>query len=246
MAADLGIVLQLVPAGEFLRGSKEESDADQTSGRSLVDRERPQREVFVSAFALSRHPVTVAQYAAYQRRPGEYSFPGPSGTSPEEDWLPACFVPFYEAVGFCRLLSAQTGVGFRLPTEAEWEKAARGIDGRTYPWGEEAAPGGRCNCADLASGPTDVRGYPSGASPYGCLDMAGNVWEWCGDWFDPDYYPEAPAVDPFGPTHGLHRVIRGGAFNSRPEEVRCAVRFYDRPAGPPFFPCGFRVAMSVG
>jgi len=93
---------------------------------------------------------------------------------------------------------------------------------------------------------TDVRSHPAGASPYGCQDMAGNAWEWCSDWFDPNYYHRAPQCNPTGPVQGMSRVIRGGAYDSEACTVRCAARFYDHPGGPTFFPCGFRVVMSAG
>ena len=258
--ADLGLDMVAVPAGPFVMGE----DAHDAAGRIRL-RATPQREVVLEAFLISRHPVTVRQYRAFAEATGHAPPP-----ADDDDRLPVAFVSWHEAVGFCRWLSVRTGRAARLPTEAQWEKSARGTDGRTYPWGDEppmspcpaapvprrsfvpAYPWGeervpltwRCNCANAVGARSPVGGYPAGASPCGCLDMAGNVWEWCADWFDPEYYRRAPDENPTGPSAGRNRIIRGGAHDSVPEAVRCAARFYDRPEGAPFFPVGFRVVMA--
>jgi formylglycine-generating enzyme required for sulfatase activity len=250
---ELAMALVRVPAGEFLRGSDPmpevnpgELSPTRAAQRILRNREQPQRLIELSAFAIGKHPVTVGQYRAFMAETGHA--PPPAVSLPPDlcPRLPISYVPHPHAGAFCRWLSVETGVAIRLPTEAEWEKAARGVDGRSYSWGEACPPGGYCNCANVAGGLTDVRSYPGGASPWGCLDMCGNVWEWCTDWFDPHYYRHSPLSDPTGPDKGLHRVLRGGCHSSDPSDVRCAARFYDRPAGPPFFPCGFRIVMQSG
>ena len=242
----------------------------------LLGRETPQRLVELSAYLISRHPVTVGQYKTFTEAAGHRAPIEPASLSPvagDPHRLPVSFVSWHDAYAFCRWLGHETGVEFRLPTEAEWEKAARGTDGRTYPWGEEppvvkqetaddGAPGefhtafvwGEsipetvirfCNCASPDGGPCEVGLHPEGASPWGCMDMAGNVWEWCADWFDPDYYKVAPAFDPQGPQTGMNKVVRGGAYDSAPANLRCAARFYDNPDKMPFFACGFRLVTRL-
>lgn len=257
---DLGIEMVAIPAGPFLMGE----EARDGAGRIRL-RATPQRQVTLDAFFISRHPITVGQYRVFADATGH-----PPPPVADDDGLPVARVSWHEAEGFCRWLSLRTGCEARLPTEAEWEKAARGTDGRTYPWGEAppmspsakaavrrrsfvpAYPWGeervgltwRCNCANAVGGRSRVGSYPAGASPYGCLDMAGNVWEWCADWFDPEYYRCGPCENPTGPSAGRNRVIRGGAYDSAPDVVRCAARFYDRPGDEPFFAVGFRVVIE--
>lgn len=131
-----------------------------------------------------------------------------------------------------------------MPTEAQWEKACRGEDGRTYPWGSQAPTGALANFGDIVDDTTPVGSYPSGASPYGALDMSGNVWEWTADWYDRDYYSWSPS-NPQGPEDGDYRTLRGGAWNFSARGVRCADRFRNVP----HFRVGiggFRVVWSPG
>jgi formylglycine-generating enzyme required for sulfatase activity len=132
-------------------------------------------------------------------------------------------------VAFCRWLDAP-GWRFRLPTEAEWEKAARGADGRLYPWGDEWDIA-RANADDLADATTPVGLFsPGGDSPFGVADMCGNVWEWCADWYDAEAYQRREtSLDPTGPASGDGAVVRGGAFDAPLRRVRSAQRNWDYP-----------------
>jgi formylglycine-generating enzyme required for sulfatase activity len=116
---------------------------------------------------------------------------------------------------YCEWLSHKTGTNFKLPTEAQWEKAARGTDGRKYPWGSRESDETLANFNEKIGKTTPVGSYPAGASPYRLLDMSGNVWEWCSDWYGSGYYKNSPKENPTGPRSGPGRVLRGGDVGFR-------------------------------
>ncbi len=195
-----------VPAGWFVMGS----EADRLN-------EAPAHPVWIDAFDVDRHEVTVAQYGRFVGATG-WRLPGNWDSVPPRlgGELPVTHVSWRDATAYCAWL------GKRLPTEAEWEKAARGTDGRRYPWGEAWDPGRAA--ADLAAGPLSVGSHPTGASPYGALDMAGNVHEWVADFYDPAYYAGSPSRNPLGPDNQRNHVLRGGSWASPPEWVTTTFR----------------------
>jgi formylglycine-generating enzyme required for sulfatase activity len=208
-----------VPSGAFLMGSVD-GPAD----------ERPLHRVALGSYRIDRQEVTNARYRQCVRA-GSCTPPrlGVSRHRPHYfedasfDDYPVIFVDWHQAQSFCRF------AGGRLPTEAEWEKAARGAEPsrRTYPWGEDAPDCRRANMGGPGScvGDTDRVGRrAAGASPYGALDMAGNVWEWVGDWYDAGYYTASPTQDPTGPAHGQLKVMRGGCWLSGADSLRVSCR----------------------
>ncbi len=212
-----GSVMVHVPAGEFLMGSKDDPDAD--------DDEHLQHTVYVSEFWIDKTEVTNAQYrkcveAGTCRAPTTCDWGDPTYSDSSKTDHPVVCVSWQDAKAYCEW------AGKRLPTEAEWEKAARGTDGRKYPWGN-SFDGNKLNSSGTDDGyqyTAPVGSYPEGASPYGVLDMAGNVWEWCQDWYDEDYYAISPQRDPQGPSSGSYRVVRGGSWGNYERGVRAADR----------------------
>jgi eukaryotic-like serine/threonine-protein kinase len=232
------MTLVYVPAGEFRMGSPDLDEKAPTN-------EKPQHSVFLEAYWIDQTEVTNAMFAKFVEAEGrvttaekegcgtvtevdssyrcwtgvDWRHPrGPGTTLEGRDNHPVVQVSWYDASAYCEW------AGRRLPTEAEWEKAARGTDGRIYPWGNRALTGKLLNFADMhlktdwADLTTDdgytftapVGSYPAGASPYGVLDLAGNVDEWVADWYDASYFGRSPGRNPPGPANGERRVIRGG------------------------------------
>ena len=245
-----------VPAGEFWRGTAPERAEELVKEFDWEGfrREVPQHRVQVNAFRITRYPLTNLAYQAFVESAGHRAPDGwREGSFPlGEANYPVVKVSWHDAAAYCRWLtdlwqeegkiSRQEMV--RLPTEAEWEKAARGDqDQREYPWGDDW-DSNRCNTGESGVGETTPVGiYPSGASPYGLLDMAGNVWEWCHDRYDEDYYRRSPARNPSGPRRGTFRVLRGGSFHDLRDFARCAYRGGLHP-GSRGYDFGFRVVVS--
>jgi formylglycine-generating enzyme required for sulfatase activity len=233
-----GSELVWIPPGEFLRGSPEGKGADD---------ERPQRRIFLDGFWINKTPITLARYQAYCAAT-KTAFAAPWGQDMHAE--PAgdagaypVQLGWYEADAYARAM------GGALPTEAEWEKAARGTDGREYPWGATWDP---AKCASMeetlyrfSPGFRPVGGFPAGASPYGVLDMAGNVWEWVGDWYANDAYATAAERNPTGPATGAYKVLRGGCSLFDERFSRTAARMLNPPHVRDWTPTGFRVVVHA-
>ena len=225
-----------VPAGAFKMGD------NFGDGEA---RERPAHTVELDAFYIAKNEMTNGEWRKFRDDPG-YSdkkfWPNGwvvpkdqipywtdarnhGGGTPDSDMYPVLGVNWDSAVAYCNWLSEKTGKKYRLPTEAEWEKAARGTDQRRYPWGNDIDLT-RANYVGTAAFDTGkpVGSYPGGASPYGVLDMAGNVMEWCSDWYGHDYYSVSARKNPKGPDTGAYRVVRGGSFFEEAFDQRAYAR----------------------
>ena len=217
-----------IPAGEFWMGT--DRQALRLAGikwEDWMDTERPYHRVHLPDYAIGKYPVTNAQYAAFVDATG-HDLPErwTHGKPPrhQEDH-PVVAVSLQDAAAYCRWLSKVTGKEYRLPSEAEWEKAARGTGGRIYPWGDEPPDEERCNFGNNVARTTAVGHYsPQGDSPYGCADMAGNVWEWTWSLYTDYPYDPGDGRKHLGADPGIPRVLRGGAFDDKVRDVRCARR----------------------
>jgi formylglycine-generating enzyme required for sulfatase activity len=234
--------LVYIPAGPFLMGS---SDDDE----SADDNEKPQHTVELSEYLIGKYPVTNREYQAYLKD---------SNQTPPKHWdgylypdnknnHPLVQVSWDNAQAYCQWLSKKTGMHYSLPVEAQWEKAARGTDGRVYPWGDEW-DAEKCNTSENGVGDTTPVGHysPGGDSPYGCADMAGNVWEWCQDFFESNAYKnrEDGVKEPQGPERGNTRSLRGGSWSFSYRRARVA----DRGSSSPYDSSdliGFRVLLIL-
>jgi len=201
-----------IPGGEFLMG--------QADGR---DEERPVHRVRVAAFRLGRCQVTNAEYDAFRHATGTTAAPFRAQPEFADPAQPVVGVSWFDAMAYCDWLSSQSNEPFRLPTEAEWEFAARaGLEQCLYPWGNQPVFGRAGYGIRWTRGPE-----PAGTSEpnaFGLYDMCENVHEWCADWYDPAYYQVSPAEDPQGPPSGVRRASRGGAWRHHIKIARCAAR----------------------
>ena len=241
-----------IPAGEFLMGSDRKVD------KNSYLAEFPQRKIYLDAYDIDKYEVTTVQFLKYVLA---------HNLGPLIDWQydggnfqetmvshPVMHVSWFDAEAYCKW------AGKRLPTEAEWEKAARGEDGRIYPWGNQMAGLSRANFGRTGlSGPVrdrperlllyppiiSVDKYDNAASPYGVFQMAGNVAEWVNDWYDPKYYAGAPDKNPKGPDSGSQRSFRGGGWIDSTPSVRVAQRNGTDPNTKMNW-MGFRCARDVG
>jgi formylglycine-generating enzyme required for sulfatase activity len=264
-AADLLPEFALIPSGEFVMGS---DDADED--------ERPPHRVHLDDFFMAVHAVTNAEYARFVRETGHrapaiYELPvvvtagGPErerafrtagqpyiwiDSEPPADRLdhPVTLVRWDDAVAYCAWLSGAGGQTVRLPTEAEWEKAARGgLEGRRYPWGDRLDR----NLANFlvdpslknTHGTTRCKSYPPNG--YGLFDMAGNVWEWVHDWHGPAYYAASPYESPPGPPEGTLRVLRGGSWVSADVRMLSCSHRHKVPPDTYSYGVGFRIAATA-
>jgi formylglycine-generating enzyme required for sulfatase activity len=249
-----GATMVSVPAGEFPMGA---TAADSKAG----DDEKPQHTVYLDAFWIDRTEVTNAQYVRFLNTLGEHEgvcggrkcLELKEGEDADSHILlqdgryeveagfeahPVIEVTWYGAQAYCQW------AGARLPTEAEWEKAARGAEGRTYPWGNGPPDCNKAQYGDCRGTTAPVGGKSAGASPYDALDMAGNVWEWVSDWYDPAYYGSSPPRNPLGSTSGEDKAFRGGSWGYPPMFTRATERANNQPdyAGPNV---GFRCAATA-
>ncbi len=215
----------LIPAGEFAMG-----------GSDGQDDEKPSCRVYLNAYYIDKYEVTNAQYRKFMKATGRKEPRYWNDSKYNKSSHPVVGVSWHDAVAYAKW------AGKRLPTEAEWEKAARGTDGRKYPWGN-SWDGSKLNFADKNTSyswrdktvddgyqyAAPVGSYEDGKSPYGCYDMSGNVWEWCADWYSKDYYMRSLDKNPKGPSSGKSRVLRGGSWVRNEGNVRCANRSLDYP-----------------
>lgn len=231
-----GMTLLFVPEGEFTMGAAAK-DALAECQRLRSDcrlewftNAEPAHTVNLSAFWIDETEVTNKQYAACVNA-GKCSLPFQINSYTHESYFgnsrfddyPVIYVAWQNAYDYCEW------AGRRLPTEAEWEKAARGTDGRMYTWGNDKPTSELLNFALKMGDTTPVKKFPRGISPYGAYDMAGNVWEWVSDWYDENYYRTSPASNPMGPAAGVDRVSRSSAWIFYDFDVRVTDRYGNYP-----------------
>jgi formylglycine-generating enzyme required for sulfatase activity len=239
--------LMYVPAGEFQMGSTDDQyqaavllcvkeGFKQTDCQNWFANEKPVHTVYLDAFWIDQMDVTNAIYDKCVRA-GSCKPPQCNETGFTGDRQPVVCVDWNQADTYCKW------AGRVLPSEAQWEKAAHGTDGRIYPWGNQELDKSLLNYNGNLGKTTDVGSYPSGASPYGALDIAGNVYQWVADWYGSSYYSNSPQNNPTGPETGQYRVLRGGSWHYNDIGTRSTNRFYIYPTAQGNL-YGFRCAVS--
>ena len=235
-----------VPAGEFQMGC----DPNHNGGFSCAADELPLHTVLLDGFYIDQYEVTNAQYAECVKA-GACETPSTNSSDTRESYYdnptftdyPVIKISWNDADSYCNW------AGKSLPSEAQWEKASRGTDTRTYSWGDGEPNCTLSNLYDIGTstkcvGDTSAVGnYPDSASPYGALDMTGNVWEWVSDWYSETYYQTSPNKNPTGPSGETYKVLRGGSWSSNWLFSRTAGRSYD-PAFNTSDDVGFRCVLS--
>jgi len=248
MIDEKGIPMRLVSAGEFTMGSNADyalQMCEQFRGGCQLDwfkGEEPPHKVTLDSFFMDKYEVTNSQYKACVEAgvclpPTSFSATRSNYYDDSKyDNYPVIFIYWDYAKTYCEWR------GGSLPTEAQWEKAARGTDGRSYPWGEDID----CNKANYYScvGDTaEVGSYENGVSPYGIYDLTGNVWEWVADWYSESYYQNSSINNPLGPDSGQYRILRGGMWMSNEGVLRTSYRYSVAPTYTDDF-VGFRCVRS--
>jgi formylglycine-generating enzyme required for sulfatase activity len=222
----IGAEMLLVTSGAFSMGS-DRPDA--------TPQEQPVTRITLGCFYMAQFPITNAQYEMFDASHKAKRAPW------ADDHHPVIYVSSVDAEKFCHWLSTREGKKYRLPTEAEWEFAARGPEGRAYPWGDQMDAGHYANFADARTNfawrevriddgfaeTSPIGAFPRGASHFGMEEMAGNVFEWCLDYFE--NYKGKPRVNPRGPTQGARRIYRGGSWKSRVTSLRASARHFNVP-----------------
>lgn len=222
-----------IPEGPFLMGSEDGPD-----------NEKPPHRVWVDGFMIGKFPVTNAEYRIFVAESGVPQPPFWSEEMFSHPQKPVVGVSWVDATAYCAWLSKNAGKNFRLPTEAEWERAARGESGgKKYPWGDEPPWERPYPGYDLETGGPQRVGLNE-PNAFGLYDMSEGVHEWCSDFYDADYYRYSPERNPQGPPSGQRRSSRGGSWRHRIKFSRCAARSSLPPAFR-YADYGFRVAMSL-
>jgi len=200
-----------VPAGKFMMG------CDKGKGSKCGGNEKPYHEVYLDEFYIDKYETTNREYQQCADE-GECSY-NKTHLKLRDHKQPILNIDWKQAHLFCQW------AGKRLPTEAEWEKAARGTDGRIYPWGNDKVDCKKAHYKKCKPKKTlTIGSLPDGASPYGAMDMAGNAQEWTADWYKRSYYARGPKKNPKGPTSGSFHLVRGGSWEDKPQDLRTSRR----------------------